>query len=236
MSDELERLVDEHLAELHERLAARGFAGRVGFGERPAILVVDLIRAFTDERCPLASNLDAEVAVTREILDAARAAGVPCVLTTVTYDAALEEAGVWGVKIPASSWLVEGGEWVDFDERLGRVESDMVLTKKYASCFFGTDLASRLVSRQVDTLIVTGCTTSGCVRASAVDACSLGLRAIVVEDAVGDRAPISHRASLFDIDAKYGDVVRSPQVLAYLRGLAGGESAGSTPPRVHAAS
>jgi maleamate amidohydrolase len=229
VSGDLWPLVDEHLSELRERFAGRGFGGRMGFGQHPAVLVVDLIKAFTDERCPLASNLDAEVAVTRAILDAARAAGAPCVLTSVTYDAALEEAGLWSAKIPSSTWLVEGGEWVDFDERLGRAESDMVLVKKYASCFFGTDLASRLVSRGVDTLIITGCTTSGCVRASAVDACSLGLHTIVVEDAVGDRAPLSHLVSLFDLDAKYADVVASSEVLGYLEDLrvAGGSAAGA---------
>lgn len=219
MNADLGRLVDEHLSEQHERLAARGFAGRVGFGERPAILVIDFIRAFTDERCPLAANFDAELAVTRELLDAARAAGVPRVFSTGGYDAALEEAGVWAAKIPSSSWLISGSEWVEVDERLGRADGDMLLVKKYASCFFGTDLVSRLVSRGVDTLVIAGCTTSGCVRASAVDACSVGLRTIVVEDAVGDRAPLSHRVSLFDIDAKYGDVVRSEAVLDRLRSL-----------------
>ena len=93
--------------------------------------------------------------------------------------------------------------------------------KKYASCFFGTDLAARLISRQVDTLIVTGCTTSGCVRATVVDACSYGFRTIVVEEAVGDRAELPHAASLFDIDAKYGDVVGLPEARSYLEGLDG---------------
>jgi maleamate amidohydrolase len=98
--NDLEDLAREHLAELHERLSARGFGGRVGFGSRPAVLVVDLIRAFTDERCPLASNLDAQVANTRRILDAARAAGAPVVMSTVSYDAALDEAGLWALKVP----------------------------------------------------------------------------------------------------------------------------------------
>ncbi len=105
---------------------------------------------------------------------------------------------------------------MQIDERLGREPGDMLLVKKYASCFFGTDLISRLVSRGVDTLIITGCTTSGCVRASAVDACSYGLHTIVVEDAVGDRAPLSHLTSLFDIDAKYGDVTTTDAVIAHL--------------------
>jgi maleamate amidohydrolase len=214
----LEQLAAEYAA-TREVLVSRGFAGRVGFGTKPALLVVDLIRAFTDTRSPLASNLDAEVAATRSLLAGARAAGAPIIFSTVTYDAALDDAGVWKYKIPSSSWLVEGSEWVEVDERLERGEGEQLLVKKYASCFFGTDLASRLVSRGVDTLLIAGCTTSGCVRASAVDACSLGLRAIVVEEAVGDRAPLSHMASLFDIDAKYGDVVALEAAIEYLENL-----------------
>lgn len=222
MSDELLSLADEHLEQLAGRLRERGFGARVGFGARPAVLVVDFINGFTDERSPLAADFAAELAVTRSLLDAARAASILCVLATSEYDAALEEAGIFGRKIPSNSWLLAGSEWVAIDPRLGQVDSDMVIVKKYPSCFFGTDLASRLVSRGIDTLIITGCTTSGCIRASAVDACSIGLRPIVVRDAVGDRAPLSHRASLFDIDAKYGDVIDSAEVLAYLSRLAAG--------------
>ena len=219
MGGELYEQVAAEYARLREVLGSRGFGGRVGFGERPALLVVDLIRGFTDLRSPLAAELDSQVDATRALLDGARGAGAPVFLTTSEYDAALEEAGLFGRKIPSNSWLVRGSEWVEVDERLGRGERDHLLVKKYASCFFGTDLASRLVSRGVDTLLIAGCTTSGCVRASAVDACSLGLRTIVVEEAVGDRAPISHLASLFDIDSKYGDVVALADALAYLGAL-----------------
>jgi nicotinamidase-related amidase len=95
-------------------------------------------------------------------------------------------------------------------------EGDQVVQKSYASCCFGTDLVSRLVARSIDTLVIVGCSTSGCVRATAVDACSLGLHTIVVEDAVADRAPLSHKVALFDIDAKYGDVVSAAEVIAQL--------------------
>jgi nicotinamidase-related amidase len=222
MDPDLDRLSADHFAEMGEALRGRGFAGRVGFGERPAVLVVDLIRGFTDQGCPLASDLDHEVLATRDILRAARAAGALVVLSTAGYDDRLEDAGVWGRKIPSNEWLRAGSPWVEMDPRLEPDERDHVLVKKYASCFFGTDLVSRLVSRNVDTVIITGCSTSGCVRASAVDCCSSGFRTIVVGDAVGDRAPLSHRASLFDIDAKYGDVVESAQVVAYLERLAAG--------------
>ncbi len=118
---------------------------------------------------------------------------------------------------PSNSWLMEGNEWVELDERLGRRENEMLLVKKYASCFFGTDLAARLISRGVDTVILLGCTTSGCIRATAVDACSYGFHTVVVEEGVGDRAELPHLASLFDIDNKYGDVVSLEDASAYLQ-------------------
>ena len=199
----------------------KGFAARVGFGERPALLVIDIIRGFTDLRSPLASNLNTQVEAIRQLLAVARELELPIIFSTVAYDAELQEAGIWIRKIPSNSWLVEGSQWVELDERLERRPREMLLVKKYASCFFGTDLAARLVTRQVDTLIITGCTTSGCVRASAVDAFSLGLHTIVVQEAVGDRAELPHIANLFDIDAKYGDVVQLEEALAYFARLPG---------------
>jgi maleamate amidohydrolase len=203
-------------AALREEFRSRGLGGRVGFGARPAVLVVDLVRGFTDPRSPLAGDLEPQIEATNTLLGVARRGDVPVLFSTVAYDAGLQDAGVWIRKIPSNHLLVEGSEWVEVDERLGRRASEGVLVKKYASCFFGTDLVSRLTSRGVDTLIITGCTTSGCVRASAVDACSYGLHTIVVEDAVGDRAPLSHMTSLFDIDAKYGDVTTTDAVVAHL--------------------
>ena len=203
-------------ARLREEFRAKGFGSRVGFGERPALLAVDFITGFTDLRSPLAGDLDGQLAATNALLERARAAGIPIIFSTVAYDAELQEAGVWIRKIPSNKWLVEGSEWVEVDARLGQLPNETTLVKKYASCFFGTDLAARLVSRRVDTLIITGCTTSGCVRATAVDACSYGFRAIVVEEAVGDRAELPHAASLFDIDAKYGDVVGLDEAIGYL--------------------
>ncbi|MDP9392519.1 MAG: N-carbamoylsarcosine amidohydrolase [Actinomycetota bacterium] len=214
--------MDDVLAEyarLREEFRAKGFGRRVGFGERPALLAVDFITGFTDQRSPLAGDLDTQLAATNRLLEPARAAGIPVIFSTVAYDPELQEAGIWIRKIPSNSWLVEGSEWVEIDERLEQRPHETTLVKKYASCFFGTDLAARLVSRRIDTLIVTGCTTSGCVRATVVDACSFGFHTIVVEEAVGDRAALPHAASLFDIEAKYGDVVSLADTLTYLRGL-----------------
>ncbi len=204
---------------LRQEFRDKGFGRRVGFGQRPALLAVDFITGFTDLRSPLAGDLDAQLAATNRLLEAARAVGIPVIFSTVAYDAELQEAGIWIRKIPSNSWLVEGSEWVEIDRRLRQRPHETTLVKKYASCFFGTDLAARLVSRRVDTLIITGCTTSGCVRATVVDACSYGFHTIVVEEAVGDRAALPHAASLFDIEVKYGDVVGLAEALGYLRGL-----------------
>lgn len=201
---------------LRNEFREKGLGGRIGFGERPALLVVDLIRGFTDRRSPLAGELDRQVQATQELLTRARAAGIPTIFSTVAYDANLQDAGNWIRKIPSNTWLVEGSEWVELDERLQRQDSEKLLVKKYASCFFGTDLASLLVSKRVDTLIIVGCTTSGCVRATAVDACSYGFHTIIVEEGVGDRAELPHLASLFDIDNKYGDVVGLDEATKYL--------------------
>jgi nicotinamidase-related amidase len=211
--------VVEEYTRLRKEFHDKGFGRRVGFGQRPALLAVDFITGFTDLRSPLAGDLDTQLAATITLLEPARAAGIPVIFSTVAYDAELQEAGIWVRKIPANSWLVEGSEWVKVDARLNQRPNETTLVKKYASCFFGTDLAARLVSRRVDTLIITGCTTSGCVRATAVDACSYGFHTIVVEEAVGDRAALPHAASLFDIDAKYGDVVGLGEAASYLQGL-----------------
>jgi len=196
----------------------RGFGLTMGFGERPALLVVDLIKAFTDPGRMLGANLDAQVAVTRQLLDAAHARGVPVIFSTVRYDEAdLRDAGIWALKQKGSVTLARETDGHELDPRLDFRPGDSVLLKKYASCFFGTDLIPRLTSRHIDTLIIAGCTTSGCVRASAVDSVQNGFRPMVVREAVGDRSQAAHEQSLFDINAKYGDVVSLDETLQYLR-------------------
>ncbi|MBM3363978.1 MAG: isochorismatase family protein, partial [Betaproteobacteria bacterium] len=167
----------------------RGFGLTMGFGLRPAVLVVDLIEAFTDPEAMLGSNLDAQVLATQQLLAAARQVAVPIIYSTVSYDQAdLADAGIWALKQKGVTTLRAGTSAVALDPRLKRLEGEGWLVKKYASCFFGTDLTSRLVSRGVDTLILAGCTTSGCVRATAVDALQTGLRPMVVRECVGDRS------------------------------------------------
>src|SRR4051812_18745232 len=202
------------------RLEERGLGRELGFGRRPAVLAIDLVNAFTDPKLPLGADLDAVLEQTRRVLDQARAAGVPILFTTVAYDDTdLADAGLWAIKVPASATLRAGTPEVELDARLGRRADESVLVKKYASAFFGTDLVSRLNARSVDTIVIVGCTTSGCVRASAVDAIQNGFRPIVVREAVGDRDPGAHEQSLLDLQVKYADVVPVDSVLAHLASI-----------------
>jgi maleamate amidohydrolase len=197
------------------RLGRRAFGGEAGFGARPAVVAVDLIRGFTDPACPLGSDLDAVVGATRAVLDAARAAGHPVFFTTIVYDDARgREAAVFLRKVPALGVLRPDTPWVEVDERLGRQPDEPLLVKSFASAFWGTDLGARLADR--DALVVCGATTSGCVRATVVDALQHGLAPIVPEDAVGDRWEDAHRQSLHDMQQKYADVLPSAAVLARL--------------------
>jgi maleamate amidohydrolase len=212
-------LATQAYGELAQLMRERGFAKRTGFGERPAVIVVDLIKAFTDPRFQTAVDSPSMIAATRRLLDAARGAGVATVLVGSAYEPARRDAGVWEHKV-SHDGMDDGSEGVEFDARLGRVDQDMVVWKKYPSCFFGTDLASRLVALRIDTVLIAGASTSGCIRASAVDACSSGFRTIVVQEAVADRSPLPHIANLFDIEMKYGDVVALAEALSYLETVA----------------
>ncbi|HEY7629624.1 MAG TPA: isochorismatase family protein [Thermoleophilaceae bacterium] len=202
---------------MRAHLRARGLGAEIGPGRSPAVLVVDFVRGFTDPGQPLGSDLDTPIARTREVLDAARESEVPIIFTTVAYDDPdLADAGVWALKVPASASLRAGSPQVELDERLGRRPEESVIVKKYASAFFGTDLGTRLTSRGVDTIFLAGCTTSGCVRASAVDGLQHGFRVMVIEDAVGDRDPSAHAQSLFDMGLKYADLMTSEQAIEHL--------------------
>ena len=201
-----------------EFFAARGFGQRMGFGERAAVAVIDLMNGFTDASMPLGANLDKEIEATRQVLAAARETQTPIYYTACIYEEAdFADAGVWRLKQSGIRSLGAGTRAVELDARLERREDEAIIVKKYASAFFGTDFIARLNARRVDTLIITGCTTSGCVRATAVDALQLGLRPIVVREAVGDRAEAPHRQSLFDLEQKYADVASLGEVVDYLR-------------------
>lgn len=197
----------------------KGLAHRMGFGDRPALLVVDFINGFTDPSTPLGGELSEEVAATKDLLSAFRRLNLPVAYTTIAYEPDLRDAGMWMRKVPALSILKRGTAMVDVDSRIPPAPGEPVIEKKFASAFFGTDLDRRLKGQGVDTVIMTGCTTSGCIRASAIDAIQYGYYCGVVGEAVGDRATGPHESNLFDIDAKYGDVVSGADVLKYLDGL-----------------
>lgn len=193
----------------------RGFGGRQGAGTRSAVVVVDFIEGFTNAESRLACDADSAVAATRELLDAARESGAPVLFTTVSYeDDDLERAANFIAKAPALATLRPGSPWVEVDARLGRTPDEPVLVKLFASAFFGTTLDEQLRDAGCDTVIVTGASTSGCVRATAVDALQYGFRVLVPRDAVADRAADAHNGSLLDIDAKYGDVVSIADAIA----------------------
>ena len=206
------------------------FGGAAGFGARPAVVVVDLNLGFTDPSSPLACDLDDVLVHTVTLLDAARAAGVPVFFTTIAYDEVGEAAAaVFLRKVPALGVLRPGSKWVEIDPRLGRRDDEPVLVKWHASAFFGVPFASLLAGR--DTLIVCGASTSGCVRATVVDAMQYGLAPIVPRECVGDRSARAHEQTLDDIGGRYGDVVSLAEAVAAIAHTAAIPAAvGSSPP------
>jgi maleamate amidohydrolase len=188
----------------------------VTLGSRPAVLVVDFSCGFTDPACSLGSELSAEVEATKRLLDIARAKGLPVIFTSIGFESSLKDGGLWLQKAPALADLQLGGRWVEIDPRLEPREDETVVLKKGASAFFGTNLASILVSQQIDSVILCGATTSGCIRATAVDLLQYGWPTLVPRECVGDRAQAPHEANLFDIQAKYADVVSLEEAFAYL--------------------
>lgn len=200
-----------------------GFGERGGPGDRPALVVVDMTLGFTDPESPLACDLERPIENIASLLEAAREAGIPIVFTTVAYkESDRLTAAAFIDKVPALLTLEAGTRWAEIDPRIAPRTSEPVLNKLFASGFFGTPLGALLTAAGVDTVIVTGASTSGCVRATAVDALQYGFRVVVPREAVGDRNPDPHEANLYDIDAKYGDVVPVEDALGYLRKTAAG--------------
>ena len=204
---------DEQAQQVYERA---GLGQSVTLGSRPAVLVVDFSCGFTDPACTLGSDLTKEVEATRRLLDAARGRGLPIVYTTIGFEPSLKDGALWLQKVPALGDLQIGGRWVEIDPRLDPQPDEPVVLKKGASAFFGTNLASILIAQGVDSVILCGATTSGCIRATAVDLLQYGFPTIVPRECVGDRAQAPHEANLFDIQAKYADVVGLEDALAFV--------------------
>ena len=207
---------------LADNYARGGFNQRLQPGSRPALLIIDFVQAYLLPGSPLYGGEGCESARDGAVrlLAAARAAGIPVVHTNVAFQPGGRDGGIFFRKVPALASFERGRhpELAAFAEGLEPAAGETVITKQYASAFFGTTLASTLTSLGCDTLLMAGVSTSGCVRATAVDCCQHGFIPLVVRDAVGDRAPGPHEANLFDLQAKYAEVVSLEAALAYLAG------------------
>ena len=190
------------------------FDGTLPFGQRPALIVIDMVEAYLQPGSPLYAGIEAAVASAARLVAAARAAGIPVIFTNVEYAPGGADGGVFFRKVPALKVFEKGSPLGAFPAVLSPGPGDLVVTKRYASAFFATHLAATLTSMAVDTLMITGVSTSGCVRATALDACQNGFLPFVVRDACGDRHSGPHEANLIDIDGKYGDVMDLNEVIA----------------------
>lgn len=199
--------------------SASGFGRALGFGRKPVLLVVDFVMAYLDPSSPLYAGVEAELSVLKQLVDGARDAAVPIVWTRVEYEQGGADGGHFYRKINALKVFDRGEPLGAFHPDLCPHEGELVLTKQYPSAFFGTQLAKALGDMGVDTVFVTGLTTSGCVRASALDALQYGFIPVVVEDACGDRDADVQRANIFDLGAKYADIIQSHEALDYFSSL-----------------
>jgi len=207
---------------MSEDLAANykgAFDGSLGFGDKPALILVDFVEAYFDKDSPLYAGVEDALASALRIRDAARAAGIPVFYTNVVYQEGGADGGVFFRKVPALDVFVAGNPLGNWPAGLEPAADEYVLTKQYPSAFFGTSLAATLTSNGIDTLIITGLTTSGCIRATCIDTVSNGFVPIIVGDACGDRHAAPHEANLFDMNAKYGDVVDEATVINRLKNL-----------------
>ncbi len=193
------------------------FDGRIGFGKKAAVAVVDFVNAYTTPGAALYAPAVVEaVKQTVDLLELAHRKGVPVIYTRVIYSPNGLDGGIFLQKIPVLRNLVEGEPLADIVLELTPEPHDVIINKQYPSAFFGTSLGAMLTSQGVDTLILVGCSTSGCIRATALDGMQYGFRVIVPRECVGDRHIEPHEANLFDIDSKIGDVVSKAEVMDYL--------------------
>lgn len=192
------------------------FTGSLHPGDRPALLLIDLVRAYFEPEAPFYLGSDASVRAAARLLEAARRARIPILHTRVVFTAGALDGGVFMRKVPQLSVFSGDGPLGEIMPHVAPRAGEPVILKQYASAFFGTSLASTLHALRVDTVLIAGVSTSGCVRASAVDALQHGFIPLVVREAVGDRDAAPHEASLYDIQAKYGEVIGEDETLAYL--------------------
>jgi maleamate amidohydrolase len=214
MHVEINQLIDEL-----RRHYLPGTPPTVGAGKRPALLVIDFIEGFTNPESPLAGPWDQAVEHTAALLKAARCKSIPVIFTTVEYEEADLQHNLLIAKAPRVAALMKGSRWTRVDHRLTYAPGDLLVSKKHGSAFFGTALTSQLQMLRVDTLLVAGCVTSGCVRASVVDAAQSGFRTLVAREAVADRSVLANEANLLDMQARYADVLTCEQTLSWMEQL-----------------
>ncbi|HUZ84035.1 MAG TPA: isochorismatase family protein [Gaiellales bacterium] len=202
--------------------ASGGFGQALAWGTRPALIIIDMVRAYFDQEAEFYMGSADCLESASRVLASARDAGIPVLHTRVEFDPDGLSGGVFVRKIPALRHFVPGSPLGTIMPQVAPAEHEVVLVKQYASAFYGTSLAATLTALRVDTLIITGVSTSGCVRATGVDAIQHGFVPLVVRQAVGDRDPRPHEANLFDLQAKYAEVVEEDQVRAWLAGRAFG--------------
>ncbi|MGE6740629.1 isochorismatase family protein [Allorhizobium pseudoryzae] len=195
------------------------YSNRAGFGRRPALVLIDFAEAYFDPDCVLYAGVDAALQSALRIREVAHQMGVPVILTEVTYQKGGLNGGRFFEKAKPLASFVKGQKTAEFAKGLVPRDDEIVVSKQYPSAFFGTSLASTLTAMGIDNVVLTGLTTSGCVRASCVDSMSHGFITTVVRDACGDRHPAPHEANLFDMNAKYADVVSEADITAFFRSL-----------------
>ena len=193
-----------------------GFAGRLGCGRRPAVLVVDVVQAYLVDGSPLRAPVEEAVHGAATLLNAARSLSIPVLFTRVCYQPGGADGGLFRQKIPALRVFDLGSPLGAFADETTPLPGEVVVTKQYASAFHGTSLSATLTSTGIDTLFICGLTTSGCIRATATDAIQHGFRPLVISDACGDRDPRLHNSNLLDLEAKYADVLPLSEALPLL--------------------
>ncbi len=198
--------------------AKQQFGQKTGFGKRPALLVIDFVNGFHDPDILGGGNIPQAVVATGPLLDFFRSADLPVIFTRIVYAEDGSDASLWCEKVPRLRGLTETAHASQVVDALAPRAGEVVIRKTQASAFFGTHLGAVLTARGVDTLVVTGCTTSGCVRASVIDAMSMNYRTVVATDCVGDRALGPHDANVFDMGQKYSDLMTAPEIIAALKG------------------
>lgn len=198
---------------------AKAYGDKAGFGKKPALVLVDFVEGYFDPDCDLYADVDETLASALRVREAAHTAGIPVILTNVVYHPKAIDGGRFYEKARPLRYFLSGSPMGAWPKGLEPTADELIISKQYPSAFFGTSLASTLTSLGVDNVILTGLTTSGCIRASCVDSMSHGFITTVVKEAVGDRHEAPHEANLFDMDAKYADVVSETEIIAHLKVL-----------------